>query len=452
MGLRTGPASILLERDDAAYEGARRDAVWNEFKPDRYPEAIVLATCEQDVVDAVHYARERELKVKARSGGHSWTASSVRNGALLIDLSAMDGVQFDPATQIARVQPGARGRDLNGLLAEHGLFFPSGHCPTVGLGGFLLQGGWGWLSRVIGPACMSVVAVDVVTAEGEVIHADSEHNRDWLWAARGSGAGYFGIVTCFHVRCHPRPRAIWETRLVYPMSLRNEVLTWAMEAEPQMPAELEFVIMATTPRSLSGEVVKGPAALVLMCSVMTDSDEAAQAALALLDGCPVRDLATVVLPAQPRTFVELYDGPEAVEPEGMFWNADGMWTNHGADVVVPAMAELFETIPSAASHVFWYAWREQELPEAAISVQGTLYVAAFAGWSDPAQTAEMLAWPQGQMKRLEPLSRGIQLADENLHYRPARFLSDDNAARLEALRAQHDPDGRFLSYLRETGQ
>jgi FAD/FMN-containing dehydrogenase len=255
MSLSSGSGSILLERHDDGYEDARRDAVWNELKPDRYPEAIVLATSEQDVVEGVRYARERDLKVKARSGGHSWTASGVRDGALLIDLSRMDGVQFDAETQIARVQPGARGRDLNGLLAEHGLFFPSGHCPTVGLGGFLLQGGWGWLSRVIGPACMSVVAVDVVTAEGEVIHADSAQNRDWLWAARGSGAGYFGIVTCFHVRCHPRPASIWETRLVYPMSLREEVLTWAMEAEPQMPAELEFVIMATTPRGPLGEVV-----------------------------------------------------------------------------------------------------------------------------------------------------------------------------------------------------
>jgi FAD/FMN-containing dehydrogenase len=166
----------------------------------------------------------------------------------------------------------------------------------------------------------------------------------------------------------------------------------------------------------------------------------------------VRDQATVVLEAQRRTFVELYDGPEAVEPAGMFWNVDGMWTNHGADEVVPAMAELLDSIPSAASHVFWYAWREQELPEAAISIQGTLYVAAVAGWTDPAETADMLAWPQGQMERLAPLSRGIQLADENLRHRPARFLSDENAAHLEALRARYDPDGRFLSYLRQTGQ
>jgi len=445
--------STLLGRDEPGYEEARQAAVWNGYKPPRYPEAIVLATSVDDVVEAVRYARAHDLKVKARSGGHSWTASSVREGALLIDLSRLDRiVQFDPETRIAVVEPGVRGRELNGLLADHGLFFPSGHCPTVGLGGFLLQGGWGWLSRVIGPACMSVVAVDVVTADGSLIHADEHQNTDWLWAARGSGAGYFGVVVRFHLRCHPRPAAIWEAHHVYPMDLRDQVLRWARVQEPGFPDELEFAIMATTPRGPLGEVVDGPPALIVMCSVMAESDEAAQAALALLDGCPVRDRAHVALPAQSRSFVELYDGPDSVEPEGFRWSADGMWTNAEADELVPAVAELFESIPPGASHVFWYAWREQELPGAAISVQGYLYLAAFAGWTEPARDAEMLAWPPDQMRRLERLSRGIQLADENLLARPARFLTDENARRLEALRATYDPEGRFLSYLMPEGQ
>ena len=148
----------LLARDDDGYEIARRDAVWNGLLPERYPAAIALAQSEADVVAAVRHARAHGLKVKARSGGHSWTASSVRDGALLVDLSRMDEVTFDAETGIASVQPGARGRDLNRMLAEHDLFFPSGHCPTVGLGGFLLQGGWGWLGRVIGPACLHVVS------------------------------------------------------------------------------------------------------------------------------------------------------------------------------------------------------------------------------------------------------------------------------------------------------
>jgi hypothetical protein len=441
----------LLRPGDDGYEPARLSAIWNGYKPPRYPEAIVLARSTEDVVQAVRYASEHGLRVKARSGGHSWTASSVRDGALLVDLSQMQGIEFDPETGIAIVEPGVRGRELNGRLAEHDLFFPSGHCPTVGLGGYLLQGGWGWLSRVIGPACMSIVAVDVVTAAGELIHADARENADWLWAARGSGSGYFGIVTRFHLRCHPRPAAIWEARHIYPMALRDEVLRWALEDEPSFPDELEFAILITTPRGPSEEIVEGPAALVIMASVMCDDDAAAQAALARLDTCPVRDQAQVVMDATPRSFVELYDGPVGVEPEGFRWSADGMWTDAGPDQLLPAIGGLLDSIPSPASHVFWYAWREQDLPDAAISVQGSLYLAAFGGWTDPTQDTAMLAWPAEQMRRLEPLSHGIQLADENLHARPARFLSAVNETRLAALRAEHDPDGRFLSYLMPTG-
>src|SRR5215831_11439406 len=180
-------------RDDPGYEQARLDAVWNFRKPDRHPEVIVQAVSESDVVAAVKLAIERGLRVKARSGGHSWSASSVRDGAMLIDLSRLAEIGFDPDTGIASVQPGGRGRELNAKLAEHGLFFPTGHCPTVGVGGYLLQGGWGWNSRAIGPACLSVEAVDVVTAKGELIRADATQNSDYLWAARGSGPGFFGV-------------------------------------------------------------------------------------------------------------------------------------------------------------------------------------------------------------------------------------------------------------------
>src|ERR1700727_2973437 len=108
----------LLEREDAGYEPARQAAVWNGYKPERYPEAIVLARTSEDVIEAVRYARERGLKVKARSGGHSWTASGLRDGALLVDLHGLTEIGFDPATQVATVGPGVKGRDLNGMLAE----------------------------------------------------------------------------------------------------------------------------------------------------------------------------------------------------------------------------------------------------------------------------------------------------------------------------------------------
>src|SRR5262249_20180835 len=162
------------------------------------------------------------LKVKARSGGHSWTGSSVRDDSIHVNLAALDAVTVDPETRTATVQPGAQGRTLNTLLAPHGLMFPTGHCPTVGVGGYLLQGGWGWNSPCVGPACLSVIGVDVVTAKGELVHADERENTDLLWAARGAGAGYFGIVTRFHLRAHRRPASMMSSIYVYPMDVVDE--------------------------------------------------------------------------------------------------------------------------------------------------------------------------------------------------------------------------------------
>ena len=441
----------VLAKGEQSYESARQAAVWNFRKPDRYPDVIVQAQGEQDVVNAVRLAGERGLRVKARAGGHAWSGSSVRSG-MLIDLSRMNEVSFDPDAGIASVQPGAKGRDLNIMLAEHDLFFPSGHCPSVGIGGFLLQGGWGWNSRAIGPACMSVVAVDVVTAAGELIRADAQQNADYWWAARGAGGGYFGVITRFHLRCHPRPAGTYSRIDVYPLDQIDELLGWALEFEPTQPPEFEFAIMGTTPTLPDGRTVHDSTALMVMCDALMYDDDDARAAMARLDECPVRDRALHIGETKQVSFTELYDGPNAVEPEGVRWSADGMWTNvKGSELIEPAN-QLFRDVPTPESHVFWYPWRRQEFQDAAISVQGDLYLAAFAGWHDPAQDDHYVAWPTSHMQRMEGISEGIQLADENLRERGARFLSDENGARLEAMRAQYDPDGRFHSYLTTDGE
>jgi hypothetical protein len=438
-------------RGEAGYEDGRRQAAWNARKPDRYPDVIVQATSVEDVVSAVKLARERDLKVKARAGGHSWTASAIRSG-VLVDLSRLDQIVFDADRGVASVQPGAKGRDLNMLLAEHDLFFPSGHCPTVGLGGFLLQGGWGWNSRALGPACLNIIGVDVVTADGELIHADEHDNADYLWAARGAGAGYFGIVTSFDVRCHPRPTSTYTRTDVYSLDQIDEVLGWALEFEPTVEPEFEFAILGTTPTLPDGRTVHDGAALMIMCQALMFDDDQARSALARLDECPVHDRVLYREDPQRVSFTQLYDGPDSIEPEGVRWSADGMWTNATAGELLPAAKELFLDVPTPESHVFWYPWRQQDFgTSAAISVQGDLYFAAFAGWHDPAQDDRYVSWPAAHMARMEHLSEGIQLADENLANRSARYLSADNERRLEELRAQYDPEGRFHSYLTTAG-
>ena len=183
-------------RGAPGYETARRATVWNGLLPDRFPDVIVQAHDTDDVVAAIRYARANGHKVGVRSGGHSWAASHLRDGGLLLDVSRLDHCTVDTARMTADVGPGKIASDFATELDSQGLFFPSGHCEGIRLGGYLLQGGYGWNSPAIGLACESVLGLEVVTADGEQIYCDPENHPDLYWAARGSGTG---LLRCSHL-------------------------------------------------------------------------------------------------------------------------------------------------------------------------------------------------------------------------------------------------------------
>lgn len=135
--------------DGNTYEDARVGRVFNHRRPQRYPLAVVKASSQDDIVAAVKLAIENNCRVAIRSGGHSWAAWSVRDNSILIDLGNYKHLEVDAKRRIAWATPSMTGKDINGVLTkEYGLMFPGGHCPDVGIGGFLLQGGMGWNCRV----------------------------------------------------------------------------------------------------------------------------------------------------------------------------------------------------------------------------------------------------------------------------------------------------------------
>jgi FAD/FMN-containing dehydrogenase len=442
-------AGRLYWRGDPGYEEARIDPIWHERKPDRYPDGIVMATSEQDVVEAVRLAGELGLRVKARAGGHSWTASSLRDDGLLVDLAGLHEYGVDPEAGTAAVQPGAKGRDLNTELAKYGLFFPTGHCPTIALGGFLLQGGWGWNSRKLGPACLSVTAVDVVTADGEVIHADEEDNPDLLWAARGAGSGYFGIVVRYYLRCYPRSRSFKLSSYVYPGEAMEDTLYWLRSVQEELPSELELEVFGTFPRDEAGEPIAGAQPILMMLAfAIFESDEEGEAALARLEESPTRRQALDAQVAVDTTLDGLYDLVDSVAGEGQAFAGDNLWTDAEADELVPAFMGMVETLPTPASFVLWWPWIPQPFDGASLSISGKTYISPFVAWTDPSGEELYASWPGEQVAAVDHLSNGIQLADENLIARPdARYMTDENAERLERLRGEWDPEGRFHSFL-----
>jgi FAD/FMN-containing dehydrogenase len=428
-------------RGDPGYEEARRSTVWNALTPERYPDAVCVADSPEDVAAAVGLAGDRGWRVGIRSGGHSWAGNHVRDGGLLLDVSGLDEVVLDRESATAAVGPGVRGDALIELLAAEDLFFPAGHCPGVALGGYLLQGGFGWNGRVHGPACMSVEAIDLVTAAGEAVRADRNENADLFWAARGSGPGFFGAVTRFHLRLYPRPPVVRNGIYLYPADVLAEVFEWASEIGPRVPREMELMVVVH--RDLEGEIeiaVTGP--------VLAATEEAADEALALLETCPVRDRAKAAAPNEEVRLTDLYAAVHASYPDDHRYAVDNMWTGAPAADLLTGLRKIAETMPPAPSHMLWMNWGPSpERPEMAYSVEDETYIALYAVWEDPADDDANVAWATERVREMEPLSSGIQLADENLGRRPARFVAEEKMARLDAIRAERDPKGLFHPWM-----
>jgi FAD/FMN-containing dehydrogenase len=430
-----------LFRGEDGYEAARGAAVWNARTPERYPDLIVQAASADDVVGAVRLAAAEGMGIGVRSGGHSWAGNHVRDGGLLIDVSALRETTIDADSMTATAQPGCPGNELVTDLERHDLFFPAGHCPGVALGGYLLQGGFGWNGRVHGPACASVEAIDVVTASGELVTASETENADLFWAARGSGPGFFGAVTRFHLRVYERPAVVANAVYTFPLDQLEAVFTWAAEIGPRVPREMELMVFIHRDEAGETEVaVTGP--------VLAAGEQGAADALKLLGTCPVIDKAKLAVPRADVAFADLYAGVHSTYPDHHRYGVDNMWTHAPVEELLPGIRRIAETLPGAPSHMLWMNWGESpERPDMAYSVEDSTYIAAYAVWEDPADDDANVGWATDRMRELEPHASGIQLADENLVNRPARFVSEENLARLDRVRAEWDPDGLFHPWL-----
>ncbi|WP_438016556.1 FAD-binding oxidoreductase [Sorangium sp. So ce315] len=185
---------------DPGYDDAREGY---NARFSRHPSAVVFCQDAQDVASAVRWATARGVEIRARSGRHCYEGFSVLDAGLVIDVSDLRNVRVDRARSVAVIGAGADLITVYDALGQVGVTIPAGSCPTVSIAGLTLGGGFGLLSRALGLTCDSLLAVEMVTAEGEVIRADERENQDLLWACQGGGGGNFGVVTSFTFKTHP---------------------------------------------------------------------------------------------------------------------------------------------------------------------------------------------------------------------------------------------------------
>jgi FAD/FMN-containing dehydrogenase len=438
----TGP---FLRRGDDGFDAAAVSRIFNQLHFPERPAAVLRAADAADVAAGVRLARAEGWPVAVRAGGHSWAAWSLRENTLLIDLAAVTGLSYDEATGIVTAGPAVRGgTDLDPYLAARGRFFAGGHCPTVGLGGFLLQGGMGWNCRGWGWAAESIEAAQVVTASGDVVWCSATENADLFWAARGSGPGFFGVVTAFRLRTRERYRDLNQTTYVYPAEVAGDVLAWLHHARHDVPPSVELVAVGITPPLPPEVLYTGPVLVVDGVSF-----DGGPQSLAALDTCPVADRALVRKIAQPVTIGELRAEQVRANPEGHEYVVDNAYLAGEPGALIPALAPAFTRLPTARSFSLWFDLTHlpaRPMPDMAVSLQTDIYFATYV-ISDPQTDASACrTWVRDVMRRLEPFSPGCYLGDSDLAGRPARFMSDDAWRRFRDIRARWDPDRRFAGY------
>jgi FAD/FMN-containing dehydrogenase len=262
--LRAAFRGPVLLPTDQGYDAAR--AIWNGAI-DRRPACIARCTGVADVVAAVRFARERELVVAVRSGGHGVGGHALCDDGLVIDLSSMKGIRVDPTARTARAEAGVLWGELDREAQLYGLATVGGIVTHTGIAGLTLGGGIGWLMRKHGATVDNLLSVDLVTADGEVLRASEYENAELFWGVRGGG-GNFGIVTSFEYRLHPVGPIVLAGPIYHPLDDAREVLRFYREFIAAAPDELTtiFNLRVAPPLPFLPEDVRGkPIVMVGAC-------------------------------------------------------------------------------------------------------------------------------------------------------------------------------------------
>ena len=439
--LRAAIRGTVTAAGEAGYEAARGALLFNRRNPGRKPAIVVRAACVEDVQATLRYAARAGLRVSPRGSGHNFSGIALQEG-IVLDLGALDRIAIDAESRIAEVEPAARNGVLAAALTAHGLAFPVGHCHTVALSGYLLGGGFGWNSGAWGLACHNVEAVEVVMADGRLIRASEREHPEVFWAARGGGPEFFGVVVRYRLRLHALPKAIRTSLFFYPIERVGEVEAWVTAAMAGAPATVEFATqMQSAPPFVpaTGKVVVG------IPTVFADSEAEARAVLGRIAAlAPAGALA--IEEVLPMSFESLYEATATSFYAGERYAVDTQWSVD-AGTLFAGLAEAISAAPSAKAFALGVvlppAAIAAGLPDAAFSMAGPAFGAAYAIWDAPEEDERNVAWLRATADRLAPITLGHYVGEADLD-RPGWLeacYAPPALGRLRALQALHDPLG-----------
>lgn len=418
---------------DERYDETRK--VFNDMI-DKKPALIVQSGSSGDVKQAVSFASEYNLLTAVRGGGHSVAGKSVCDGGLLIDLSSMKDIQVDPESNKARAEPGLRLRDFDQATQEYGLATPLGIVSDTGIAGLTLGGGIGWLNGKYGLACDNLVSADVVTADGQLIKANQNENKDLFWGIRGSG-GNLGIVTSLEYELHPVD-TVMGGMVLYDIADAHEVLLHYDEYAHNCPDEVSTAAALLT--SPEGQLV------VAVIACHCGSPEQAEKDLKLLQsfGSPVADT------IQPMEYVQMQQLLDESFPQDRqhYWKSN--FVKHIEEDAVEILVEFALNKPSPMTAIVFQqlhgaAARVDSLETAFAHRDEQYDLIILSQWEDRADAEKNITWTRELWQALEPYTEAEvyvnNLGEEGQDRVRAAFGTNHES--IKKLKERYDPDNLF---------
>jgi FAD/FMN-containing dehydrogenase len=435
----------LLLPTSPGYDTARR--IWNGAI-DRHPACIARCSGVADVVAAVRFARERDLLVGVRSGGHGVGGHALCDGGLVVDLSPMKGIRVDRATRTARAEAGVLWGELDRETQLFGLATVGGIVTHTGIAGLTLGGGIGWLMRKHGATVDNLLSADVVTAQGEIVTASEEKNPDLFWAIRGGG-GNFGIVTSFEYRLHAVGPIVLAGPVFHPLEDAPEVLRFYREFIAAAPDELTtiFELSVAPPAPFLPEEVHGKPLVMVGACYAGSPDEGAEVVRPLKQfGRPIVDL------LEPKPYTALQSMFDPFVPHGWhrYWKSVELppLTDDAIDTLVEHSSA--PTSPKSYTIVFQLGGALGRVgeDETAFGRRDAAHnVNINAVWTDEDPDAERhIAWARDFFDAIQPHAGGrvyVNFLGEEGSDRVRQAYGTRNYERLVELKRAYDPTNFF---------
>lgn len=429
---------------DGTYDSVRR--LWNGAC-DRHPAVIARCATTADVARAVRFAREHELLIAVRGGGHSVAGLSSCDGGMMIDLQPMQSIAVDPVHRVARAQPGLVWRTFDAATQEQGLATTGGEVSHTGIAGLTLGGGIGWLKRVHGLTCDNLTGVQLVTASGDVVQVSGDEEPELFWGLRGGG-GNFGIATELRYRLHP-VSASFGGVVMHPLSRGDRVLALVRELAASAADETSFTAVITTapPAPFVPDALRGRP-VVLVAAWHLGPLDAGERALAPLRSAVPPDVDLL----HPITYCDLQQSVDPMVPPGLHYYVKSEMLRGLTDDVIGAALERGSCLTSPHSQLMLHqlggAVARVETGATAYPHRDAAFMLTIAGgWTpDDAEPDRHVRWVRDGWTSMRGSSTGgayVNHLGVEGQDRVRQAYGDATYRRLARIKARWDPDNVF---------